>query len=270
MEIKSANSKVHRYKMTWAEVYRRLTRMKTAINTFTIAHRMRMPVKIYGIPRGGMVIAGLLSHEVNSLAENVDEAEIIVDDIIDSGTTASDWARRFGKPVFALVNKRDNIEDSKLGWVVFPWERGDQEQGPEDNIRRIIEFIGEDPNREGLRETPSRVLRAYEEMTSGYRQEPMDILAKTFDIVTDEMVVLDGIRFSSLCEHHLLPFTGTATVGYIPSKRVVGISKLARLVDVYARRLQVQERMTYEIAYALMDCPVKPIGVGVIVKASHQ
>lgn len=116
--------------------------------------------------------------------------------------------------------------------------------------------------------TPGRFWNALAEMTSGYSQEPATILERTFPVKCDEMVVVTGIRFWSLCEHHLLPFEGTAVVGYIPGKRIVGLSKLARLVECFARRLQVQERLTQEIASAIQK-HLKPRGVGVLVKARH-
>lgn len=140
---------------------------------------------------------------------------------------------------------------------------------PEDHVRHIIEWTGEDPDREGLNDTPERYIRMMEEMTSGYRMNPADVLRTTFDIAYDEMVVVTGVRFASLCEHHLLPFTGTAAVGYIPGERVVGLSKLARIVDVYARRLQVQERLTVQVAQAL-DTHLQPVGAGVVIRATHH
>lgn len=135
-------------------------------------------------------------------------------------------------------------------------------------IRNLLEFIGEDVSRDGLKETPARVVRAWDELTAGYRDDPKQILSKTFDEQSDEMVVLNGIQFYSTCEHHMLPFMGEASVAYMPAKRVVGISKIARVVSCYARRLQIQERMTREIANALND-NLHPHGVGVIVRAHH-
>ena len=137
-------------------------------------------------------------------------------------------------------------------------------------VRTLLRFLGEDPEREGLRDTPLRVVRALAEMTEGYNQDPAAILSRTFDEKHDQMVVLRGIEFNSLCEHHLLIFTGTATVGYIPGRegQVVGISKLARLVQVYARRLQIQERMTECIARDI-EWYLQAEGVGVVIKAKH-
>lgn len=141
----------------------------------------------------------------------------------------------------------------------------------EDAVRTILDSVGEDPDRDGLRATPGRVARAFAELTQGYAMDPAAILATTFDEKFDEMVVLRGVRFTSLCEHHLLPFTGTATVGYIPSPGggVVGLSKLARLVECYARRLQVQERMTEQIGDALAE-HLSPQGAGVVLRAHHS
>jgi GTP cyclohydrolase I len=137
--------------------------------------------------------------------------------------------------------------------------------------RTVIRWIGEDPNRDGLKETPSRVVRALDEFFSGYRQDPVDILQKTFEEIEgyDEMIVLRGVRFESHCEHHMAPIIGQAWVAYVPNGRVVGISKLARIVDVYAKRMQIQEKLTAQIANTI-DQVLKPQGVGVIVKASHH
>jgi GTP cyclohydrolase I len=137
--------------------------------------------------------------------------------------------------------------------------------------RTVIRWIGEDPNRDGLKETPARVVRALDEFFSGYRQDPVDILQKTFEEIEgyDEMIVLRGVRFESHCEHHMAPIIGQAWVAYVPNGRVVGISKLARIVDVYAKRMQIQEKLTAQIANTI-DEVLKPQGVGVIVKASHH
>jgi GTP cyclohydrolase I len=138
-------------------------------------------------------------------------------------------------------------------------------------FRTILRWTGDNPNREGLIETPARAARAMEEFFSGYRQNPGEILQKTFEEVEgyDEMVVLRGVRFHSHCEHHIAPIAGKAWVAYVPSGRVVGISKLARVVEAYSKRLQTQEKLTAQIANTI-DTVLKPRGVGVIVKASHH
>ena len=138
-------------------------------------------------------------------------------------------------------------------------------------VRTIILWAGDDPNRDGLHETPARVTRAYEEYFKGYSEDPEAILQKTFEETDgyDNMVVLRGIRFESHCEHHMAPIIGRAWIAYIPSGRVVGISKLARVVEIYAKRLQIQEKMTAQIANAI-EHVLKPQGVAVVLKAEHH
>ena len=136
-------------------------------------------------------------------------------------------------------------------------------------VRKMIALIGEDPEREGLKKTPERYEKALKFLTSGYHQNADHLLnGATFSVCYDEMVVVKDIEFFSLCEHHLLPFFGKAHVAYLPSKKVIGLSKVARLVNMYARRLQIQERMTNQIARALED-KIAPQGVGVIIEARH-
>jgi GTP cyclohydrolase I len=141
----------------------------------------------------------------------------------------------------------------------------------EEAVRTLIRWSGDDPDREGLLGTPARVVRAYEEWFAGYAEDPRDYLKRTFEEVGgyDEIVLLRDISFVSHCEHHIAPIIGRVHIGYLPRHRVVGISKLARLVDVYAKRLQTQEKMTAEIAKCL-DGVLKPFGVGVVVEAVHE
>lgn len=138
-------------------------------------------------------------------------------------------------------------------------------------FRDVFRWIGEDPDRDGLRETPNRLVRAYQEYFAGYWQDPEQILQKTFEETNgyDEMVVLRGIPFESHCEHHVAPIIGRAWVAYVPNRRVVGISKLARVVEAYSRRLQIQERLTAQVANVI-DQVLKPQGVGVVIKAAHH
>ncbi|HUA00869.1 MAG TPA: GTP cyclohydrolase I FolE [Candidatus Aquilonibacter sp.] len=141
--------------------------------------------------------------------------------------------------------------------------------GIADLIRQMIARLGEDPNREGLRRTPERFEKALRYLTSGYRQDPEKILnGAMFSVTYDEMVVVKDIEVYSLCEHHLLPFFGKCHVAYIPNKKVVGLSKIARLVNMYARRLQIQERLTSQIAHTIEE-KLSPQGVGVIIEARH-
>jgi GTP cyclohydrolase I len=155
-------------------------------------------------------------------------------------------------------------------------QASDQIQRPsradaEEAVRTLIQWAGDDPDREGLVGTPARVVRAYEEWFAGYFQKPREYLQRTFEEVAgyDEIVLLRDVRFESHCEHHLAPIIGRVHIGYLPHDRVVGISKLVRLVDVYAKRMQVQEKMTAEIADCL-NTVLKPRGVGVVIEAAHQ
>lgn len=145
----------------------------------------------------------------------------------------------------------------------------DAEQARE-AVRTLLRYMGEDPDREGLQETPDRVCRAWVEMTEGYRMSAEKVLSTTFEGNSDEMIVLKDIEFTSCCEHHLLTFSGKAHVAYLPAHgRIVGLSKLARIVDVYAKRLQVQERMTQQIAEAI-KAELNPAGVAVVVEGQHS
>jgi len=143
------------------------------------------------------------------------------------------------------------------------------QEGLEKTVRQMLELFGENPERDGLRRTPERVARMYGELLSGYRQDPLALVNDAlFDISYDEMVVVRDIEFYSLCEHHLLPFLGRAHVAYIPNGRVLGLSKIPRLVDMFARRLQVQERMTRQIAEFIQEL-LHPLGVAVVVEGLH-
>ncbi len=139
-----------------------------------------------------------------------------------------------------------------------------------EHVRALLKFLGDDPEREGLRETPDRVLRSYEEQFAGYKQDPGEYLKKTFEEVAgyDELVLVSDIEIASHCEHHMVPFIGKAHVAYIPNGRVVGLSKLARVVDVFAKRLQVQEKLTAQVADAIQT-HLEPQGVAVIIQCQH-
>lgn len=141
----------------------------------------------------------------------------------------------------------------------------------EEAVRTLLLWAGEDPHREGLVETPERVARAYEDWFSGYKEDPISFLKRTFEEVDgyDEMIVLRDIAFESHCEHHMAPIIGCAHVGYLPNNKVVGISKLARVVEAFARRFQVQEKMTAQVANCIWDV-LSPKGIGVVIEASHQ
>ena len=138
-------------------------------------------------------------------------------------------------------------------------------------VRTLIRWAGDDPSREGLLGTPDRVVRAYNEFFGGYREDPVEVLSRTFEETDgyDELVLLKDIRIESHCEHHIVPIIGVAHIGYLPRNRVVGISKLARIVDIFAHRLQIQEKLTSQIATAIQEV-LQPRGVGVIIEAAHQ
>ncbi|MCG8545623.1 MAG: GTP cyclohydrolase I FolE, partial [Alphaproteobacteria bacterium] len=138
-------------------------------------------------------------------------------------------------------------------------------------VRTLIEWAGDDPDREGLAGTPKRVVRAYEEFFAGYNEDPVALFATTFEETAayDEMIVLRDIRLESHCEHHIVPILGKAHIGYLPAGRVVGISKLARLVEMFAKRMQIQEALTAQIADTIQEV-LKPLGVGVVIEAAHQ
>ena len=163
------------------------------------------------------------------------------------------------------------IEKNLSGTAEKEFRNGVSDDDAKKALELLFTWIGEDPQREGLKETPKRVLKAYKEWFAGYNQSPVEILSKTFEEIDGyrEMVTLKDVGFHSFCEHHFAPIIGKVHIGYIPNKKVVGLSKLARLIEMYARRLQVQEKMTAEIGNTLqnhLDC----LGVGVVVEAEHH
>jgi GTP cyclohydrolase I len=232
-------------------------------------------LRVFGIPRGGVPVAYLLVGALNAcpdveaiVVDDPAEADLLVDDLIDSGATQARWAEKYpNKPFWALFDKR-NMKDKP--WLVFPWEAS-EEKSAEDIPVRLLQYIGEDPKRGGLVETPHRMLKAWQFYTQGYHIDPVSVL-KTFEDGAencDEMVLVKNIPIYSHCEHHLAPFFGTVSIAYIPNGKVVGLSKLARLAEIFARRLQVQERLTNQIADALME-HLKAKGCGVIIECRHM
>lgn len=212
-------------------------------------------LKYYGVPRGGQYISAMLNP-----VDTIEECDVIIDDLIDSGKTEQNY-KQYNKPFYALFNKQKEKE-LKGKWLVFPWET--KEEPIEDNFVRILQYLGEDPNREGLKETPKRYIKFMKEFL-----EPKEFNFTTFDAEgTDEMILQTNIPFYSLCEHHTAPFFGTANIAYIPNGKIVGLSKLARCVDLYANRFQNQERITTQIAERLQE-ELNPLGVAVTLKAQH-
>ncbi|GAF83972.1 unnamed protein product, partial [marine sediment metagenome] len=228
---------------------------------------------VYGIPTGGCFVAQELSKLLGChVLDTPKPGCLVVDDLVDSGKTMKPFVED-GYTCDALFYKPHSPAGYAPGarktsaWVQFPWEHTAQ---PEDAVVRLLEFVGEDPKRDGLEKTPDRVCRAFAEMTAGYKQNAKDILGTVFETDYDQIIMLKDIQFSSLCEHHMLPFSGLISVGYLPGTgKVVGISKLARLVQMHAKRLQIQERMTADIAKDVMK-HLDARGVAVITRAKHN
>jgi GTP cyclohydrolase I len=242
----------------------------------TRAGALGLGPKMYPIPRGGVPAAYALKAADYrfEIVNDPSDADFFMDDIIDSGTTMQRWQGKFPeRPFVALIDKLGGTGvEFKDSWIVFPWERADEQEteGIEDNIIRLLQYIGEDPKRGGLLDTPKRVAKAWEHWASGYKADIPKLL-KTFEDGADgcdEMVVVKDIPFYTHCEHHMAPFFGTATIAYIPDGKIVGLSKLPRVVNAFARRLQVQERLTNQIADAIQT-NLQPKGVGVVIRARH-
>lgn len=227
--------------------------------------------RVFGVPTKGIFAGLALSRHLNLvMTDEPEEADFIIDDILDSGDTLRKWTRRYPtKPFLVLVDKTKL--PNKNEWVEFPWETPNQlNETVQGNIIRILQFIGENPQREGLRETPDRVAKAWKHWGSGYNVDIKSLL-KVFEDGAegcDEMVLVRNIPFYSHCEHHMAPFFGTATVAYLPNKKIVGLSKLSRLVSAFALRLQVQERLTGQIADAIIE-HLDAKGAGVFISARH-
>ena len=224
-------------------------------------------IRVFGVPRGGVSVALMLAGTGPfMLVDDASRADVVVDDLVDSGATR----KRYNEwPFYALIDKAQDAP-YRNAWLVFPWE-DTSDGGIEDNITRLIQYVGEDATRGGLAETPARVAKAWTEWCSGYGQDPADVL-KVFEDGAegcDEMVVVKDLPFYSKCEHHMADIFGTATIAYVPNGKIVGLSKLDRLLEVYARRLQVQERLTGQVADALME-HLGARGAGVVIKARHM
>lgn len=228
---------------------------------------------VWGVPTGGSFVAVLLSQKLGiPLLSSAAPGCLVVDDLVDSGATLEKLST-FNRA--ALIRKPHSPDfnmptaETIDGWVVFPWERNHpkEQDGAGQSVTRLLQYIGEDTNRDGLLDTPKRVTKFWDQwVTKG---------GPSFDITTfdgegaDQMIVQRNVNFYSMCEHHLLPFFGEATVAYVPDKKIVGLSKLARLVDHFARRPQNQERITKQVAEALHDA-LNPRGVAVIMSARHM
>ena len=218
-------------------------------------------IPVWGIPRGGSIVAGLAQRYGAIPVLEPLQASVAIDDIIDSGATQERVYKDYNLKTIALVDKdKEGIKE----WVHFPWEEP-PEQDIQSSIMRCLQYLGEDLSRDGLKDTPYRVVKSWNELYGGYNVD-LSKLLRWFDDPTDEMIISKDIQFYSMCEHHMLPFFGKASVAYIPDGKVIGISKLSRIVETYARRLQTQERLTQQIGESLEGI-VK--GVAVHIEAQH-
>ena len=231
---------------------------------------------VYGVPRGGIPFAIEIANQLNIPIIEEDDWDkcddiLIVDDIVDSGKTRD----KFRDHNFACIHQKEmaipsatyiahpNISD----WVVYPWEENEV-ASIGDSVLRQLQFLGEDVNREGLKETPARVVKSWKKLYGGYNEKPENTLKIFKEDSSDEIILLKNIEIYSTCEHHMLPFFGKAHIAYIPNGKVVGISKLARLLEIYTRRLQIQERIAEQITTALMK-HLNPLGAACIIEAQH-
>ena len=242
--------------LTWEDIISRIEYIKKK-------NKITSKTKIFGVPKNGMIVASFFGCKN---VYNPEDADIIVDDIIDSGKTKKKYRKMFPKKKFIVLFEKDK----KGTWINFPYEKN-TESDYQDLVVRLLQVIGEDPNREGLLETPKRVINAYKEFFSGYKEDANKILEKTFGDVEgyDDMVIQKNISVQSHCEHHMVPIIGIAHIAYIPNERVVGLSKLGRVVDVFSKRLQTQERLTLQIAKSIMTA-IDAKGVAVTIDAAHQ
>ena len=233
-------------KISWKEIYNRLSYLKSAYEPNT---------KYYGVPRGGQIIAGMLGNAVDT----IEQADVIVDDLIDSGATLKQY-KKYNKPFAALIDKR---QEYKGEWIVFPWEN--HNGNVEDNVTRLLQYFGEDVTREGLQETPKRYVKFFKQFLTIPDWNFTTFSSEGYD----EMIVQTNIPFYSLCEHHIAPFFGYGHIAYIPKDKIVGLSKLARTLDLFAHRLQNQERITTQVAEFLQD-KLEAKGVAVSLSAKHM
>lgn len=240
--------------ITWEEVLERLVRYDNEREI------------IYGVPKGGMIATSFLKHARTTYDPS--KATIILDDLIDSGATREKYDKMYRLTPF--VGLFDKEKEGITDWLIFPWEKDHPmgEDSVEQNIIRILQYLGEDVKREGLVDTPKRVVKSWDEIYGGYKIKPASLMTVFENKGMDEIVLLKNIEMHSMCEHHMLPFSGIAHVAYIPDQYVIGVSKLARLVDAFSRRLQIQENIVDQVTDALMT-HLKPKGAACIVEAQH-
>lgn len=250
--------------LSWKEVQGAAERLKD---------RLPGVVAVWGVPIGGSVVAALLWASFEIL-DGPEDGCVVIDDLMDSGRTLEPWMKK-GYRVDALYRKewspaRVAPEAENVGrvWLRFPWEH-EEDSSAEDLVRRLLQRLNQDTASEALRDTPRRVASVLREFTTEGECEASDILKTTFASPGDELIVIRDIPFHSLCEHHMLPFSGTVSIGYIPKGRIVGLSKLPRLVHALSRRLQIQERLATDIGQAIEEA-LEPLGTGVVIKGIHS
>lgn len=262
---------MEKIKLTWLEIIEDINALVKSLPD-NVYHN------IYCVPKNGMILGHLLSTALKkhdkfrgvgfALDEGaINQGTLIFDDLIDSGKTLSKWpsndhAVLYRKPHSPMVTYSVREIDN---WIEFPFE---EEQPASDAVVRILQACGEDPTREGLVKTPERFMKMMAEMTAGYGQTSLELFKSQFASPNDQMVVVKDIDFFSLCEHHMVPFFGKAHIAYIPDGQVLGLSKFARLVELYARRLQIQENLTNQIGEDIKR-ELKAKGVMVVIQAKH-
>lgn len=263
MESKHPSTQAVEYQVGWGEVFSRLKDMVTIIRA-RVEPPPRYPWTVYGVPRGGVIVAGLLEGLYASefrVVTNATEAQIIVDDIVDSGATMKRFRDSGHKEFYPLVYKEE--EQPGTGWVVFPWETESKEADVADHILRILQHYQID-GQLGTKQTPARVARFLDEQFTMKQFDMTVFPAKGYD----EMIISRDIPFYTLCEHHLLPFFGDCSIGYIPKDKILGISKLPRLVGHLSKGAHTQEYLTDIIAEHLNKA-VDPLGVAVTMTGRH-
>lgn len=250
-----------KYKITWDEFHSLCKALDKKIDRIKYDN-------VFPVPKNALYVAEYLDLSILNDPFYITNRTLIIDDLIDSGKTLSNFPDNDKAVLFVKNNNEDKVNyyvEKKDCLIQFPWEKEDDIS---DSIIRQLEYIGEDPTREGLLETPNRVIKSWDKLYGGYKEKVEDILKTFHEGSCDEMVILKDISFYSTCEHHLLPFFGQVHIGYIPDKKVLGVSKLARVVEIFARRMQIQERMTAQICDSIMKW-LEPKGCIVITEAQH-